>query len=68
MRGVRVDNPTHKPGPVFNEMARVAYEAPINDADALPTDQPFYHKFDFVYCSMACLSAHRKAGYPKRAG
>ena len=34
-----------------------------SEADALPTDQQYYEKFSFRYCSTACLGAHRRAGF-----
>jgi len=36
---------------------------PINEAEALPEDQPYYEKFAFRYCTTKCLSAHRKAEF-----
>ena len=38
------------------------FEEAVNPAEDLPTDQNYYEKFDHRYCTMACLSAHRKAG------
>lgn len=35
----------------------------VNEAEALPDDQPFYEKFERRYCSMHCLAAHRKANF-----
>ena len=39
------------------------FEEAVNPAEELPTDQNYYEKFDHRYCTMACLSAHRKAGF-----
>lgn len=35
----------------------------VNEAEALPEDQEYFEKFDYRYCTTACLSAHRKAGF-----
>ena len=39
------------------------YMEAVNEAEALPEDHEFFDKFDNRYCSTACLSAHRKAGF-----
>lgn len=41
------------------------FEEAVNPAEALPTDQIYYDKFDRRYCSMHCLSCHRKANFPE---
>ena len=40
------------------------FEEAVNPAEALPTDQNYYEKFDYRYCSTHCLSMHRKANFP----
>ena len=40
-----------------------SFEEAVNPAEELPTDQSFYEKYDARYCSMHCLSSHRKAGF-----
>jgi len=35
----------------------------VNEAEALPEDQPYYEKYSFRYCTTTCLSSHRKAGF-----
>jgi hypothetical protein len=40
------------------------FDEACNPAEALPDDRHYYEKFDGRYCSMHCLSAHRKAGFP----
>ena len=35
----------------------------VNPAEAKPDDRQRFHKFAFVYCSTACLAAHRRAGF-----
>jgi hypothetical protein len=42
-----------------------SFEEAVNPAEALPTDQGYYEKMAFRYCSMHCLSSHRKAGFPQ---
>ena len=39
------------------------FEEAVNPAEALPTDQNYYEKFDFRYCGTPCLSAHRNAKF-----
>jgi phosphotriesterase-related protein len=40
-----------------------SFEEAANPAEALPTDQNYYEKFNFRYCSTSCLSSHRKANF-----
>ena len=39
------------------------FDEAVNASDTLPTDRVYYEKHAFRYCSTACLSAHRKAGF-----
>ena len=39
------------------------FEEAVNQSDALPTDQHYYEKYDFRYCTTGCLSAHRSSGF-----
>ena len=40
-----------------------SFEEALNPAEALPTDQMYYEKFEYRYCSTHCLGGHRKAGF-----
>ena len=40
-----------------------SFEEAANPAEALETDHVYYEKKDMRYCSMPCLSAHRKANF-----
>lgn len=40
------------------------FDEAVNVSEALPTDQDYYEKLTFRYCSTHCLSQHRKAGFP----
>jgi phosphotriesterase-related protein len=40
-----------------------AFVEAVNEAETLPEDQPYYEKFSFRYCTTACLSSHREAGF-----
>ena len=39
------------------------HEEAVLPTEALPEDHVYYEKFDRRYCSMHCMSAHRKANF-----